>query len=99
MKENMGRKNRRKISAQYKNHDALVRRYDTAKDRLYEVDRIINEKQARKAEIELFLAELDKVETVTEFHEDTWYALLDYVTVYDKGDIRFTFKDGTEIRA
>lgn len=33
--------------------------------------------------IELFLAELDKVETVTEFHEDTWYALLDYVTVYD----------------
>lgn len=82
-----------------KKYDALVRRYDTAKDRLDEVDRIINEKQARKAEIELFLAELDKVETVTEFHEDTWYALLDYVTVYDKEDIRFTFKDGTEIRA
>ena len=63
------------------------------------MDRIINEKQARKAEIELFLAELDKVETVIEFHEDTWYELLDYVTVYDKEDIRFTFKDGTEIRA
>lgn len=62
------------------------------------MDRIINEKQTWKAEIELFLAELDKVETVTEFHEDTWYALPDYVMVYDKEHIRFTFKDGTDIR-
>lgn len=45
-----------------------------------------------------FLAEPDKLEIVTEFHEDTWYALLDYVTVYDKEDIRFIFKDGTDIR-
>lgn len=74
-----------------------VRRYDTAKDRLAEVDSIINVKQARKAQIELFLAKLDKLETIMEFHEDTWYALLDYVTTYDKGDIRFIFKDGTEI--
>ncbi len=81
-----------------KKYDSLVLRYDTAKDRLAEVDGIINGKQARKAQIELFLAELDKLEAVTEFHEDTWYALLDYVTVYDKEDIRFTFKDGTEIQ-
>ncbi|MDO5346256.1 MAG: hypothetical protein Q4E91_11000 [Lachnospiraceae bacterium] len=52
----------------------------------------------RKAEIKLFLAELDKLETVTEFHEDTWYVRSDYMTVYDKEDIRFTFKDGTEIQ-
>ena len=45
----------------------------------------------------MFFAELDKLETVTEFHENIWYALLDYVTVYDKEDIRFTFKAGTEI--
>jgi len=62
------------------------------------VDGIINGKQARKAQIELFLAEHDKFETVTEFHENIWYALLDYVTVYDKGDIQFTFKDGTKIQ-
>lgn len=62
------------------------------------MDGIINWKQARKAQIELFLAELDKLETITKFHKDTWYALLDYVTVYDKEDIRFTFKDGTEIQ-
>jgi len=75
-----------------------VRRYDTAKDRLAEVDSIINGNQVRKAQIKLFPAELDKLETVTEFYEDTWYALLDYVMVYDKEDIRFTFKDGTEIQ-
>lgn len=44
-----------------KKYDALVRRYDTAKDRLDEADSIINQKQARKAEIELFLSELDKL--------------------------------------
>ncbi len=69
-----------------------------AKDWLAEVDGIINGKQVRKAQVELFLAELDKLENITEFYEDTWYALLDYVTVYNKGDIQFTFKDGTEIQ-
>lgn len=61
------------------------------------MDSIINGKKARKAQVKLFLAELDKLENITEFYEDTWYVLLDYVTVYDKGDIRFIFKDGTEI--
>ncbi len=75
-----------------------VRRYDTAKDWLAEVDSIINRKQARKAEIDLFLAELDKLETVTEFYEDTWYALLDYVTVYYKENILFIFKGGMGIQ-
>lgn len=84
---------------EYQNkYDSLVLRYDTAKDRLAEVECLISGKQARKAQIELFLAEMDKLETITEFHEDTWYALLDYVTVYDKEDIRFTFKDGTEVQ-
>lgn len=41
---------------------------------------------------------IGEVGTITEFHEDTWYALLDYVTVYDKEDIRFTFKEGMEIQ-
>ncbi len=75
-----------------------VRRYDTAKDRLAEGDSIIYGKQARKAQIKLFLAEHDKLEIVTEFHEDIWYALLDYVTVYDKEDIRFIVKKGMEIQ-
>lgn len=62
------------------------------------VGNTINEMQVQEAESEMFFAEQDKPETVTEFHEDMWYMLLDYVTVYDKEDIRFTFKDGTDIR-
>ncbi|MCM1046655.1 MAG: hypothetical protein NC417_14215, partial [Candidatus Gastranaerophilales bacterium] len=32
------------------------------------------------------------------FDEGAWYALVDYVTVFSKDDIRFTFKNGTEIK-
>ena len=61
------------------------------------VGNTINEKQVQEAESEMFFAEQDKQETVTEFHEDIWYMLLDYVMVYDKEDIRFTVKNVTEI--
>lgn len=61
------------------------------------VGNTINEKQVQEAESEMFFAEQDKPETVTEFHEDIWYMLLDYVTVYYKEDIRFTVKNVTEI--
>ena len=57
-----------------------VWQYDTVKNRPVKVDSIIHGKQAREAEIDLFLAELDKLETDTELYEDTWYTLLDYVT-------------------
>ena len=61
------------------------------------VGNTINEKQVQEAESEIFFAEQDNPETVTEFHEDIWYMLLDYVMVYDKEDIRFTVKNVTEI--
>ena len=61
------------------------------------VGNTINEKQVQEAKSEMFFAEQDKPETVTEFHEDIWYMLLDYVMVYDKEDIRFTVKNVTEI--
>jgi hypothetical protein len=28
-----------------------------------------------------------------------WYSLVDYATVYDESDVRFTFKNGAEIQA
>lgn len=61
------------------------------------VGNTINEKQVQESESEMFFAEQDRPETVTEFHEDIWYMLLDYVMVYDKEDIRFTVKNVTEI--
>ena len=47
----------------------------------------------------LFLAELERQDGVsTEFDENLWYSLVDFVTVFNKEDVRFTFKDGTEIK-
>lgn len=37
-------------------------------------------------------------ETVDCFDEGAWYALVDFLTVYSKDDVRFTFKNGMEIQ-
>ncbi len=36
---------------------------------------------------------------MTEFRETDWLAMVDYIIVHNKDDIRVTFKDGTEIKA
>lgn len=47
----------------------------------------------------MFLAGLEEQEDLlTEFDENLWYSMVEYVTVFNKEDIRFTFKDGTEIK-
>lgn len=59
----------------------------------------IIENEIKKEKVEQFLADLQKQEElITEFHEALWYNLIEYVTVYNKEDIRFTFKDHTEIK-
>lgn len=79
-------------------YELLTERFDKTKARLEEVTGAITEKQASKEKIEMFLAELKKQDdVVTEFDESLWYSLVDYVTVFNKEDVRFTFKDGTEI--
>jgi len=35
---------------------------------------------------------------LTEFYEDLWIAVIDKVTVFSDDDVRFTFRDGTEIK-
>jgi hypothetical protein len=36
---------------------------------------------------------------VTEFRETDWLAMVDYITVHNKDDIRVPLRDGTEIKA
>lgn len=80
-------------------YNALADRFEKAKERLEAVSMEITEKQARREMAEQCLAEIAKQEgMISEFDEDLWYALVDYVTVCGKDDVRFTFKDGTEIR-
>ncbi len=80
-------------------YDGLTERFDQTKARLDEVSHAITERQAQREKIQMFLADLGRQDgPLTAFDEDAWYSLADYVTVYSKDDIRFTFKNGMEIR-
>lgn len=82
-----------------KRYDALVARFDKAKARHTEVTDLIAERMARKHQIETYLKNLRSREPLTEFRETDWLAMVDYITVHSKDDIRVAFKDGTEIKA
>lgn len=58
----------------------------------------ITDKQTRLSTINAFLYTLRRQDNLlTEFDEMLWCSLVDYATVYDKDDVRFTYKDGTVI--
>lgn len=42
---------------------------------------------------------LVKADLVDKFDAALWCGLVDFVTVYSKDDVRFTFKNGQEIKA
>jgi len=82
-----------------KRYDRLAKRLDNVQGQLDKVRQTITEKQVHREKIELFLDGLQKQkDLVTEFDEDLWYNFIEYVTVFDKENVRFTFKDGTEIK-
>ena len=51
--------------------------------------------------ISIFLKAFEKLpDQLTEFTLETWHGLVvDFATVYSENDIRFTFKNGQEVRA
>ena len=82
-----------------KRYDGLVARFDKAKARHTEVTDLIAECMARKHQIETYLKDLHDREPLTVFRDADWLAMVDYITIHNKKDIRVTFKDGTEIKA
>ena len=83
-----------------KRYDALTQRFDKAKARLEEVTEQISQKQTQRANYEAFLKAFEKLpDQLPEFTLETWHGLVDYVTVYAEDDIRFTFKNGQEVKA
>lgn len=80
-------------------YEKLVQRFESAKERLTVVDARITEKNARRETTEMFLETLRRQEGfLTAFDERLWYSLVDHITVYSAENVRFTFKDGTEIQ-
>lgn len=82
-----------------KRYDGLTERFDTAKARYEALAETIRRKQSRKATIEAFFEALGNAELVDKFETTLWCGLLDFVTVHSKDDVRFTFKNGQEVRA
>ena len=81
-------------------YEGLVARFDTAKARFEEVSELVSDKKARGKLVQAFITELDSQDgLVAEFDERLWFNLVDFATVYSENDVRFTFKDGTEITA
>ena len=82
-----------------KRYDGLTARFDAAKARYESLDETIRSKQSRRATIEDFLATLKDANLVDTFDTALWCGLVDFVTVHSKDDVRFTFKNGQEIKA
>ena len=56
--------------------------------------------QTQRADIEVFLEIFEALpDMLTEFNLESWHSLVEYVTVYSADEIRFTFKNGQEVRA
>jgi hypothetical protein len=83
-----------------KRYDALTQRFEKAKSRLEAVAEEIHQRQTQRANYEAFLKAFEKLpDQLTEFALETWHSLVDFATVYSENDIRFTFKNGQEVRA
>lgn len=75
-------------------------RVKSRKARLEEAAEEISQKQTQRANYEAFLKAFEKLpDQLPEFTLETWHGLVDYVTVYAEDDIRFTFKNGQEVKA
>jgi site-specific DNA recombinase len=81
-----------------KRYNGLVGKYDLLKARFEEVKCKISDNLSRNETTELFIKTLKKQEAlIIEFDGVLWGSLLNYITVNSKEDVRFMFKDGTEI--
>ena len=86
-------------SAYQKRYDDLARRYDEAKKAYEEASAAIKRRKTRAKQLDAFIQTLEGQEPVKAFDETLWSSLVDFLTVHGEGDVRVTFKDGTEIRA
>ena len=76
------------------------KRFDALEKQHNELECQIADRVSRRAAMHQFIGVLKKQkDLITEFDPSLWGALLDHATIYGKDDIRFTFKDGTEINA
>ncbi len=80
-------------------YDSLLIKYEETRTRHDEVAEKIADKQAQAAQFQDFISAMEKMDGVYDsFDEGLWSSLIDYVTVYSKKDIRFTFCGGIDVQ-
>lgn len=73
-------------------------RFNGAKARLDKVNRSIQQRNAKRLELEKFVRLLKKQDDLlTEFDEELWYAVIDRLVVKSSIEVIFIFKDGSEV--
>ena len=79
-------------------YNGLVEKYNASRQRLEEVDYMIDQKQAQSEKINIFVKALkEQGRAITEFDDALWCSMVDFVTI--GRDYRsVTFNDGTEIK-
>lgn len=83
----------RRYHEQEEKHAALKAEHDR-------LEAEIADKVSRKKSTQQFITTLRQQDGLAqEFDENLWGSLVEMVTVYNEKDIRFTFRDGTEITA
>lgn len=83
-----------------KHYDSLSAKFDKSKAKLEQVMADLQQMQLQRAEYESFLKTFKQLpDSLEEFSIDSWNSLVEYATVYSADDIRFTFKNGQEIKA
>ncbi|MGN0163475.1 MAG: recombinase family protein [Candidatus Ornithomonoglobus sp.] len=79
--------------------EQLLSDFEIIKEELFSAAELEADKLARKETMELFMKNLKKQSgAVTEFDDDLWLSMVDYVTVNSKEDIRVTFKNGITVK-
>ena len=82
-----------------KRFDELSGKYEDAKRQHDDIKQQIADKTSARTAASQFIAALKKMDgLITEFDLSLWGSLLDHATVYSKEDMRYTFKDGIEIK-
>ena len=81
-----------------KRYNDLAQLYEVTKANYEDLGKKINNQKSRGETLRAFINSFSaQNDLVTEFDIALWGSLLDRVMVYTKNDVRFIFKDGTEI--
>ncbi|SCZ80355.1 recombinase zinc beta ribbon domain-containing protein [Acidaminobacter hydrogenoformans] len=81
-----------------KQHEAYVARHVKASERVRELEEQKSERQSRSHTLKGFIRDLEGCDGVLdEFDERLWTLILEKVVVKQDGELRFCFKDGTEV--